>query len=84
MLTRGDGGGLEPDFLLRVVLMGDEGDDIVTPLQQKGQAVVAHLAVTEEKDAGGHGGRSQEPEFRRGEVGSGGWRSGRSSWLVAP
>ena len=44
-------GRLEPDFFVRIVLVRDQRDDVVSALQQQRQALVADLAVAKKKDA---------------------------------
>ena len=44
-------GRLEPDFFVRVVLVGDQRDDVVAALHQELQAFAAHLAIAEKQDS---------------------------------
>ncbi len=58
MLAGGNCRRLEPDLFLRVILVGDEGDNVVPACQEQVEAGVAHLAVAEEQDPGCRGHKS--------------------------
>ena len=44
--------GLEPDLFVRVVLVGDDGENVLVILDQGVQAFIAHVVVRENEDCG--------------------------------